>query len=306
MVYSFGYSEHDVSCLDHHSQHHLSLYHRTRQNMPYCSNAVSCEYVFNCIGIWNRSFAIIIYTFLNDLKQIQYEDSLCVIRGYMSYVSCASHAYSYVLSTAYQYMIIVYPARVFWQSTRVQLLLIISAWILAFTYLVPFLFIGELVYNVNNQLCLAPLRLSFSMFYISSFIYVIPAGLVMVIYFKLVRYVKSMNERTTLAATASRVQRDFAVVRRIVILLHVILIAGVPMTAFVFLSFVNLEPKYYFRIGFFFLYVSMMLAIIILFKFTDPLKSYAKKIITIRRHAVLPIVTMKISVMEKKNITISK
>ncbi len=41
--------------------------------------------------------SMIIFKLQNDLKQIQYEDSLCVFRGYMGFVFCALQNYSFLL-----------------------------------------------------------------------------------------------------------------------------------------------------------------------------------------------------------------
>jgi hypothetical protein len=250
------------------------------------------------LGIVHLSIAT--FAFHNDFKQIQYQDSLCIIRAYLSYVSCALHAYSYLLSANYQYILIVYPNRIFWQSKSIQFLLIILAWTLAFVFPFPYLITGEFIYNDDNQLCQAPYRLSFSVFYLANFTYIFPMTSVLFIYFKLVRYVKNMSKNLTSAATLLRAQRDFTVVRRIVILVHMLLAAGVPMITCVFLSFVNRAPKYDYRIGYIFIYVSVLLVIIALFQFTDLLKASVKNLLFDRRNTVLPAGTIKLNVTEKK------
>jgi hypothetical protein len=126
--------------------------------------------------------------------------------------------------------------------------------------------------------------------------------LVMLIYFKLVRYVKEMGKDLTSAVTLLRAQRNLIMVRRIVILLHILLIAGCPMTLFFILSFFNRAPKYHSRIGYFFVDISLLSVMIVLFHFTDSLKASVKKIISTQRNAVLPAATLKLTVVEKKNV----
>jgi hypothetical protein len=235
-------------------------------------------------------FSINVFALQNDLKQIQYQDSFCIFRGYLSYASAALHNYSYVSSAIYRYITIVYPTRLFWQSARMQILLIGLAWILAFIFPLLFIFTGEIIYNVDNQICQVPLRFSFSILYAPHFIYIIPVNLVIFIYLKLVRYVRGMNQRVTPANTLSRAQRDLKMVRRIVILIHILFIAGFPLTLFLFLSFANRAPKYHFRIGFIFVDASMLFIMIALFQFTDTLKASARKIINSRANRVVPII----------------
>jgi hypothetical protein len=228
---------------------------------------------------------------------------MCVIRGYLSYASPALHAYSYVTSAIYQYMLIVHPTRLFWQSARTQFLLIIFGWILAFLLPILLLLTGEIIYNVDNQICEVPLGLSFSAFYLPLFIFTIPITLVMFIYFKLVRSVKDMGKNLTSAATLLRAQRNLTMVRRIVILLNILLTSGSPMTLFYVLSFFNRAPKYYSRIGYVFIDISLLSVMIVSFQFTDSLKVSVKKIIFCRPNKIVPMVIAgRSAIGEKKNV----
>jgi hypothetical protein len=197
-------------------------------------------------------------------------------------------------------MLIVHPTRLFWQSARAQLMLIILGWILAFSFPIPFLFTGEIIYNVDNQICEIPLRLSFPVFYLPLVIFIIPVSLVILIYFKLVRYVKEMGTQVTVTITLFRAQRDLAMVRRIIILLLIILTAGVPMTLFFMLSFFNLTPKYHSRIGYFFIDISLLCVMIVLFQFTDSLEDSVKKVIFSRKNTALPTETVKLAVVRRQ------
>jgi hypothetical protein len=114
--------------------------------------------------------------------------------------------------------------------------------------------------------------------------------------------VKEMGRDLTPAITLLRAQRNLIMVRRIVILLHILLIAGCPMTLFFVLSFFNYAPKYHARIGYFFVDISLLSVMIVLFHFTDSLKASVKKIISTRRNTLLPTVTIKLTVVEKRNV----
>jgi hypothetical protein len=197
-------------------------------------------------------------------------------------------------------VIVVYPTRLFWQSARVQILLIGLGWILAFVFPLPVTLTGNITYNVDNQICQVPLRFSLALLYIPWFVYVIPVHLVIFIYMKLVRFVRGMSQHVTPANTLHRAQRDLKVVRRMVILVQMLLVSGVPITTFIFLSFANRAPKYHFRIGFIFLYVAILSAMIMLYQFTDSLKISLKKFLTGRPNTVIPSVAIKMTVNERK------
>jgi hypothetical protein len=229
-----------------------------------------------------------IFTLQNDLKQIEYQDSSCIFRGYLIYVSLLLHFYSYILSAIYQYVRIIYPTRLFWKSSRTHMLFIVLAWILAFAFPIPFTVTGEIIYSVDNQICLVPIRFSLSMLYIPNFIYVIPISLILFIYIKLVRYVHEMSKRVTLVNKLHSAQRDLKVVRRILILIQILFISGFPLTLFAFLSFANRTPKYNYRIGFIFVHVSILSAMIALFQYTDLLITSVKNIICVRPSMAIP------------------
>jgi hypothetical protein len=191
-----------------------------------CLSALIAGYVLLSLSI---------STFQNDLKQIYFEDSLCFLRAYFNYVSNVLFIHSFLTQSIYRYVTVVYPTHLFWQSAKFQLLVICIKWIFAFVYPFAFLFTGEIIYNVDNQICQIPLRLSFALIYSSLCIYIIPVSMITFIYFKLVRYVKQMSERATPTNSLSRAQRELKMVKRIVILINILVIIGFPYTIFIFI-----------------------------------------------------------------------
>jgi len=228
-----------------------------------------------------------IFTLKNDLKQIEFQDSLCIFRGYFSYGSCAIINYSFLLQSIYRYVRVVYPTRLFYQSRQIQLLFIVITWIIGFVLPIPVILTGEIVYNVNNQICLIPLGLSFFPIYAANFVYIIPVLMIMLIYFKLIVYVREMNKRVTPINTLLRVKRELKMVRRTVILIMILLTLGFPYALFIFMSFFTIPPKYHFRIALIFIDVSLVLVLIALFQFTDPLKTSIMKLIKMRPNVVV-------------------
>ncbi|CAF3945458.1 unnamed protein product [Rotaria sp. Silwood1] len=75
--------------------------------------------------------AMCLTTFKNDLNQIQFQDSLCIFRAYITYVSGALFINSFLLTAIRQYFTVIYRNRLYFQSIRFQFLLICLTWILA-------------------------------------------------------------------------------------------------------------------------------------------------------------------------------
>ena len=133
--------------------------------------------VNSCVGellLASRMFWITIVALLNDLRQIEYQDSLCIFRSYIGYIFCAEQFYSYLLQANYRYMIVVYPTRLLWQSKRVQAFLISLSWVFVFICTIPHMLTDQIQYNVDDQLCELSLHLSFIAVYNVVCIYLIP------------------------------------------------------------------------------------------------------------------------------------
>jgi hypothetical protein len=238
-------------------------------------------------------FIMVIFILENDLKQIEYEYSLCIFLGYMGYAGCAAQMYSYVLQSIYRYIIVVYPTRLFWQSIRTQLFLIVLMWILSMIHAIPIVFTGQIIYNVDNQMCQIPLGLSFVIIYDAFYVYLFPLGcLIMFIYFKLVRYVQEMSKRVTPINILFRAQRELKMLRRIVTLVIILLTLAFPYAIFIFVSFFTTAFKYPFRIAYFCVDVSLAFVMMALLQFTDPLKTYIMKRINGRPTVVVPTVVV--------------
>ncbi|CAF1010040.1 unnamed protein product [Adineta steineri] len=232
-----------------------------------------------------------IFTFHNDLKRIQYQDSLCVLRGYFGYVVTALTNYSYLIQAIYRYLIVIYPNRLLWQSARLQLFLICLTWIFSAVCPLPIILTGQIKYIIDNEICQLPLGLSFFQIYNPFFIYMIPVSSIVLIYFLLVRHVRKMNQNAIRANTLVRAKRELKMVRRIVILVLGVAMIGIPYVTFIFISFFTTPPKYHFRIAFVFLDTSVVFVMIALFQFTDPLKMFIMRKINREQNAIIPAAT---------------
>ncbi len=257
---------------------------KTCHTVPMMLVANSCviELIFG-----SNLLGMAVFVLENDLKQIQYQDSLCMFRGYMVFAACSLQNYSYLLQAIYRYVVVVYPARLTYQSARFQIFLICLTWICGIVYPIPILFTNQIKYNVDNQTCAIPLRLSFLTLINACYAYMIPVGALVFIYIRMVRYIKRMSERVIPANTLFRAQRELKMIGRIMKLVSILLSFGLPYTIFMLLSFFNREPKYDFRIVYISLDASLAIAMIALFQQTDPVKTSLMKKMNGRPNAIV-------------------
>ena len=223
-------------------------------------------------------FSMAKFSLLNDLKEIESKDSLCVYRGYLSYTFSAVRSHSYLLQSLYRYFHIKCPTHSFCQSAKKPILLIILSWILSIVHPFPFLFSNQIEYDATNQVCHMLFEKKFSIFYTCFLSYLNPIGIIIFIYFKLVRYVQRMSQVVTPVNQLLRIKREFQMVRRIVMLIIVLVTLGLPYTIFFSMSFFTSPPKYHFRIAFFSVDLSLALVIIALFQFTDPISEFLNRL----------------------------
>jgi hypothetical protein len=239
--------------------------------------------MFSC-GLLSYS----IFTLENDLKQIESSDSYCIIRSFLTYGSGTTMDYSYLLQSIYRYVIVVYPNNLFLQSFRFQFLLICLTWIGGYVYLIPYVSTGQIVYNVDNQICQAGLRLSFPLMFLLVYAYIFPMLLVLLIYLKLFLVVKEMSKHVTPINTLVRARKQLKMVRRTVILIIPGMTVCFPYAIFIVISFFISPPKYHLRICYLFINVSVLLVMIAVFQFTESLKTSSMKKLKRRPNIVIP------------------
>ena len=232
-------------------------------------------------------FSMALFTLKNDTQRIRREDSLCIVRGYMSYALSAVRSHSYLLQSIYRYITIVHPSDLFWQSSRLQIILICITWLISMVHPLPFLFTGQITYNADNQVCHMPLQKYHFIFYTCFFAYLNPITIIVVIYVKLVQYVQDMNRLVTPTNQLIRAQRELKMVRRIVLLVIVLVTLGLPYTIFFIVSLVTDPPKYHFRIAFLFVDIALACVMVAVFDFTDPIKTFIFNKMTAVSHALL-------------------
>ncbi len=254
----------------------IVIFNKTCHTIPLMLTSNSCmaEIIYG-----SSMLSIVVFTLQNDIKRRAFQDTLCTFRNYLGFLGTALFLYSFTLQALYRYIIVVYPTRISWQSIRVQSTLVCLSWVFCIISLLPWLLMDTATYNVDNQACILPFRLSVPIIYNVTLFYLIPVFIIILIYFKLVRYVHQMSTRTTSSTqTLQQVRRQLVLVRRIITTISILLILGIPYTTFMFMSFVAKPPKYHHRIALFFCDLSQTFIMIVLLKFSKPVMNILLKL----------------------------
>jgi hypothetical protein len=253
--------------------------------MIFVANLCLAELLFGC-----DMFAMALFTFQNDLKQIKYEYSFCILLGYMSYVGCAVQNYSFLIQAVHRYITIISPTRLLYKSKRTEIALIGITWIFGIMHPLPFLIAGEIKYIYDDQVCQMPLRFSLLTIYNLFNVYLIPITIMILIYIKLIRYVREMSKHIKPVNTLTRSKRHLKMIRRIIIFITIVVTLNLPYSIFIFISFFTHSFKYHFRIAFIFIDISLPFVIITLFNYANPLKTSVMKTLNIRTNQKIPAV----------------
>ena len=261
---------------------------RTCHTVPMMLTANTC---LSLLVFGSIRMSMSVFVLYSDLQPIYYQYSSCKLLGYMVYVAYAVQNYSFFQQAFYRYMVVVYPTRFFWQSTKIHCLMICFTWVFAFVCCLPYILADEIEYNIPNYICQLRFGLSFFILYCMFTIYIVPMLAIMTIYLKLVRHVREMSQHVSSTNTLIRAQRELKIFRRTVIFVHGLIIIGLPYALFIFISFFTSPPKYHFRISYAFGDVLLPFLMIVLFVFTEPVKASVKKKINGRMNLVLPLAT---------------
>lgn len=264
------------------------LFDKTCHTVPMMLTGNSCllGFIFGLLILNMR-----IFTLKNDFYRSDSIDLFCSFRGYFGYASCSIQNCSYLLQAIYRLILVIYPNRLIFQSMKFQFFLIVLTYFFGLLYPLIFLLDGEIIYNVHNQICQLPLKLSFSIIYMANFAYITPVSCTIITYFILVFYVKKMSHRVVSLNNLNRAKRELKMVRRTVILVSILVILCFPYALLIFSSFFISIPIYHFRIAYIFLDVAYLFVILVLYQFTDQLQLSLTKKIKRQSTQIMPTIT---------------
>ncbi|CAF4094364.1 unnamed protein product, partial [Adineta steineri] len=193
------------------------------------------------------TFSMAIFSLHNDLKQLQYQDSLCITRVYLFHSAFCALNFSFFLQALYRYMTVVYQNHRLFQSVGYRSLLICLTWLSGAIGPGIAVLTNEITYTVENQICQIQLHLSAPTIFGTLWNYTLPISMLMLIYFKIVRYVKKMGNNVTTLNTLARAKRELKMIRRIVILVMTLIAVCFPYVVMILMSFFTTPIKYHDR-----------------------------------------------------------
>ncbi|CAF1226464.1 unnamed protein product [Didymodactylos carnosus] len=242
-------------------------------NMLVC-NSCLCELLFSL-----SMLSMALFTYMNDQREQQIADHMCIFRGYLGYVTDALQNYSYALQAIYRYTYVVHHQKRLYQTYRLQFLFILIVWIFCFLSALVLMLSEQIKYNLDNQICQLPLRKTLFKLYIGSCVYCLPLIIIQFVYYKLIRYLRNIsnNSGSTTAIGIIQAQREMQVLKRIIVLVSILITNGFPYLVFWFIAFGTDPPLYHFRISFLFVDVSLVPVMIAMFKFNNNVKDILLK-----------------------------
>ena len=206
-------------------------------------------------------FSIAVSVFRGDLAvkngiREALSNSFCIPSALVFYSGCALLYYSYVLQAVQRFSrIVLYDYR--WlHRRRIQLLFIALQWSFCILgTLIPLLTTDQLKYDVHMNMCIIPIRSSGWTMYYAIFCYSIPLMLLAFFYQRLIEYILTARRRVSACLISGSVvvaaQRQLTLIRRVIALVSILTLSGLPYCAFIFMGFWTDPPVYQFRISFF-------------------------------------------------------
>lgn len=205
-------------------------------------------------------FSIAISVFRGDLAvdhgiRQSLLNSFCMPSAFVFYSGCALLYYSYVMQAVQRFSrIVLYDYRRLHQR-RIQLLLIGLQWLFCILgTFIPLSTTNQLKYDVYMNMCIIPIRSSGWTMYYAIFCYSIPLMLLAFFYHRLIEYILTARRRVSACLISGSVvvaaQRQLTLIRRVIALVGILTVSGLPYCVFISMGFWMDPPVYQFRISF--------------------------------------------------------
>lgn len=182
-------------------------------------------------------------------------NSFCMPSAFVFYSGCALLYYSYVMQAVQRFSrIVLYDYRRLHQR-RIQLLLIGLQWLFCILgTFIPLSTTNQLKYDVYMNMCIIPIRSSGWTMYYAIFCYSIPLMLLAFFYHRLIEYILTARRRVSACLISGSVvvaaQRQLTLIRRVIALVGILTVSGLPYCVFILMGFWMDPPVYQFRISF--------------------------------------------------------
>jgi len=179
----------------------------------------------------------------------------CMSSAFVFYGGCALLYYSYATEAIQRFSrVVLYDYR--WlHERRIQLFFIILQWLFCILgTFIPLSITNQLQYDIYMNMCIIPIRSSGWTVYYAIFCYSIPLVLLAIFYHRLIQYILTVRGRVSACLISGSVvvaaQRQLALIQRVIVLVSILIVSGLPYSAFIFMGFWVDPPVYQFRISF--------------------------------------------------------
>ncbi|CAF0794221.1 unnamed protein product [Adineta steineri] len=237
--------------------YHLYYNHVKREDKI---TVVLCSHIYLTILIYSSMLiSMNVRSILGDLYNQSFDSSWCIFSGYLAIVMLGMLYMTFVNQAFYRLIRIVYSQNRWFQSLKLYMILpfieIIIIICILLCVLIP---LNAVIYLQNNSFCYVTFTNIPGILWAAFVAYVCPFCCLLFIYLHITRFIHQQGNIQTLIIK-QRQARDLLVIRRILIIVSLLLILGIPGMTLIFMFIITGEehPLLY-RITFFPISVSQM------------------------------------------------
>ena len=170
-----------------------------------------------------------IHSILGDMQLYIGTDSFaCQARGYV-YLYISTWLFNSFNLQAYLRMLrILHLRRTQFQSLWTIMALIVITCFASFLLVIPTIFLKVIVYIPSEYQCRVDLSMWEGNLYMMFGLYSIPIAIIVIIYVRVVKFVRKSSLNNQKCRKVSTTVRDFVVLQRIVILVSILIVLGLP------------------------------------------------------------------------------
>ncbi|CAF1486166.1 unnamed protein product [Adineta ricciae] len=198
-----------------------------------CVNVYLCAFVCELIFCSYDAQSI-----LGDIYQINFNSLRCVLTAYAYCGFIFNLLISLVNQAFYRLCRIVYPQYRWLQSPSFYVILPPIQLILAFVLLCPTYIWQDIIYLPEDHFCFIPLSRIRSFLWLFFVAYGIPVLLLSFLYFRIILFLRKQTKNQTFVVRRQQ-NRDFVAIQRILIIVGILLLLGMPAAIFLIMMFIT-------------------------------------------------------------------
>ena len=221
---------------------------------------LSCNTFLAALVYSSAHFAIAVSMLKSDITvtngvRVQLHNSFCTSSAYFFYGGCGILYHSYVMQAVQRFSRVVLHDHRWLYERRIQFIFIILQWFICIcATFIPLFLTNQIQYDVYLNMCIIPIRSSGWTMYYAVICYSIPLVMLAVCYYRLIQYILTVRSRVSACLISGSVivaaQRQLALIQRVIVLVVILTLSGLPYCVFIGMGFFMEPPIYQFRISF--------------------------------------------------------